>query len=302
MLRTKIYMVDEPLLYDAIKSDISEATLIEIQYSDEKGNLLQQDHVEEGEVISSEVLKYSDDNKLLSIEFFTSPGKELFRKSVLEYTENGDLKKTSICFHGQLTSEETNFYNLDNKLVKTILKRDEHPPLETRYDLHRTFPGCCVREEIFEDGRIKEIITREWELVDRKPFCVQQSVEKPGAPEPSRTMRFYDGRKTENGVSWELYNELGDFLEEVRNEYDAKERITRITYHTDDHAASSPYHEELFEYDEKDHQIFHKITTHGKIQHVEKSFYHKDRLVKKLEQGISTARAFFFVHDTAPGN
>jgi hypothetical protein len=304
MLRVLTYVIEEPLFYAATEVDISQATLIQIELFDDKDNLLRHDDIdEEGAISSTEISKYSEDGKLLCCELFMGGSKEVFRKRVVEYTEKRELKKEAVFFEGQLTNEQLHFYDEDDRLSKVIVRKEGQLESVTIYEWHKVFPSCCIREEIFTGKELDEIITREWNLVNGEPFLVEEYSSQPGKPEALRVMRFYNGKEMENGVALEIYNDQGNFMEEVREHYDFKGRIGSVSKHTDDLPGSFPYQEDLYEYDEQDRIILHQTNYQGRVLQITKSLYNtENRLVRQLSKSNGVTQVFFYVYEKVSGN
>src|ERR1700751_3928433 len=179
MLRTKIYVIDEPLFYDYSEVDISQTRILEIQVSDDKGNVIKQENFnDDGLPESVELSVYNENGKPLSFELFMEPGKQLFRRTVFEYTASGELKSERVYIDGQIVSEQINYYGAGNQIQKKIIKKENESDKTFIYHYHQTFPECCIREEILEKNLLCEIITREWELKKGAQFMIEEQSER----------------------------------------------------------------------------------------------------------------------------
>ncbi|MDQ3111817.1 MAG: hypothetical protein M3R17_18165 [Bacteroidota bacterium] len=109
---------------------------------------------------------------------------------------------------------------------------------------------------------------------------VESSIETIAAA--SRIYRYYDPSVTENNVSEEVYNQNGDFLEEIREIRNLKNLPVAISYHLDDKAGSSPWFNEIFEYDTSDRMLLNHKWKGGKTFSMEKNQYSSaGKLLKK---------------------
>jgi hypothetical protein len=295
MLRTKVYVIDEPLFYDYSEVDISQTRLLEIQIADDKGNVIKQENFDDdGLPESIELSVYNEYGKPLSFELFIEARKQLFRRTVFEYTVSGELKSERVYIDGQIISEQINYFGAGNQIQKKIIKKENESDKVSIYHYHQTFPECCVREEILENNLLCEIITREWELKDGEPFLTEERTERLDNPMALRITRFYDPKENENGVASELYNDLGDFMEETRNFFDDRGRIEKVSRHTDSFPASTGFIEEGYEYDEKDRIILSQYSRYSKIDLTTKwTFDEHGRITKRLEKSSSRTQVFF---------
>lgn len=185
-------------------------------YDDHKNILETRIYDSEEQLMNRNVNAYNENGKIIRSEEFLDGETESNIITCYEYDPNGFLMSETATYWGEVTKKIIRKYNSSGKLIEKTEYKPEQDEQKIFYEYHLTKPDLCVREEHFSGTENIKNISREWKLNDEKPFLQEEFHEVLNEKYMSRIYRFYDPQTTEGKVWREVYNDLGDLLEDYK--------------------------------------------------------------------------------------
>lgn len=244
---------------------------------------------------------YDDDGILCtrSEHIYNESGKEIkamefigtdaipFKVKNTIYNERGQVLSVGIAYDDEEEITEAYKYDSIGRLVHASFldEEGEGQQQEWKYESDLPEPITCID---YKGITCLREITYVYRIVSGKQDLVEEVVDVKANRWDSRIHKYYSPGEMPFGVVEEVYNADGEFLEEIRHEFDHRGLLISNSTHLSDAEDCAPYEVRRFAYDNRGNCVEERYgnNKYANDMWLMKEYDSQNRIVKSYSEGV----------------